>query len=752
MLHDRDPISDALHDAFASFGEGLLLLDADDGIIAFNREFERAWDLFGMPLVRSLTFVENLEAAAALGRAPADAWLAHRRAATGAECCLIGIPGGTTLEIRETQTHDGRRMIVCRDITAERAREVALAENEYRYRLLVETITEGVIVLDRDRHIVFANPRFISWFGGSDMALLGRPLEDLIVPESRKRLDALFSPSLPRSVEVPLACGGDEVRFVLISAAPLKGVGGVPSGQFAIITDVTQLRLATERLRQSEARSRGIIENTPFGILTLDAAGAVVTVNPAFRAIVGLGEGALVPDDATDWLPDAQPPLPEMMARLSAEAGLTAINGTSRLKRSADLGHARIVLSRIGEVGRGFLLIVEDITEQRQMEEALRHASKLALLGEMSASLAHEISQPLNVIRLSAESALLSFDDGDADAIKAKFETIGAQSDRLRETIDYMQAFSRRDAGPRTSFAIAAAIDSALALMAPQCSGLEIALVCEKPEAVLAALGHRRQLEQVLINLLRNAVDAIVERRALRPGPPDRITVTLAADTGRDGGRIARIDVSDTGTGIRAEDMPHLFDPFFTRKTEGVGTGLGLSISLGLMTGMGGRITAENRAEGGCRFRVVLPISDLPVDDEPPARPEPPPTPADADAMPTMTILVADDEPLAAEEIAAFLGREGHTVITAGSGRTARAALEAHHVDILITDLQMPDGDGRQLIAETAAEYPHVAIVVTTGQPLRDRVALAELESGVDAILRKPVSLRELRTTLRRLV
>ena len=750
MLHDTDPLSAALHDAFASSGEGMLLLDADDGILAFNPEFERAWDLFGVPLVRSLTFVENLEAAAALGRTSADAWLAHRRSATGAECCLLGIPGGSTLQICETQTQGGRRMIVCRDVTADRTRELELTENEYRYRLLVETITEGVIVLDRDRHIVFANPRFLSWFGGNDMALLGRALEDLVLPDSRKRLDPLFSAS-PRSVEVPLACGS-EVRFVLISGAPLKGVGGVPSGQFAIITDVTQLRLATERLRQSEERFRGIIENTPFGVLSLDATGAVVTVNPAFRALVGLSAGAIVPEDATDWLPDAEPPLPEMMARLAAEPGLTALNGASRLTRSAELGHARIVLSRIGEVGRGFLLIVEDITEQRQMEEALRHASKLALLGEMSASLAHEISQPLNVIRLSAESALLSLDDGDGDAIRAKFETIGAQSDRLRETIDYMQAFSRRDAGPQKSFGIGTAVDAAVALMAPQCSGLDIALTCDTPATPLAALGHRRQLEQVLINLLRNAVDAIVERRALRPGTPDRIAVTVAETTGRDGARIARIDVADTGTGIRPEDMSHLFDPFFTRKTEGVGTGLGLSISLGLMTGMGGRITAENRAEGGCRFRVVLPLSDLPIDDEPPARPEPPPAPAAAETMPEMTILVADDEPLAAQEIAAFLTRDGHRAITASSGKTARAALEANHVDILITDLQMPDGDGLQLIAETAAEYPHVAIVVITGQPLRDRVALAELESGVDAILRKPVSLRELSGTLRRLV
>ncbi len=439
-----------------------------------------------------------------------------------------------------------------------------------------------------------------------------------------------------------------------------------------------------------------------------------------------------------------------MMDSLARAGAPASASGESRLRRAADLGFARLVLSRMGDGGDAFLLVVEDITEARQLEETLRHTAKLALLGEMSASLAHEISQPLNVIRLAAESALLSLDDGDAAAIRAKFETIGGQSDRLRETIDYMQAFSRRDAGERRSFDTAAAVGSAVALMAPQCAGLDIALAFAPPAATLAVNGYPRQLEQVLINLLRNAVDAIVERRAAHPNGSDRIDVTLAADRARDGRPCALIDVADTGTGIRPEDMPHLFEPFFTRKTEGQGTGLGLSISLGLITGMSGRIEAENRDAGGCRFRVTLPLSDLPAEPDAIVVPAPAPAPdARSGEAPPMTILVADDEPLATQEIKAFLERGGHRVITAASGRSARAALEAAHVDVLVTDLSMPDGDGFQLIAETAAEYPHVAIVVVTGQPLRDREALAEIESGVDAVLRKPVSLRELSATLR---
>lgn len=744
MHQTEDPSLAALADAFVAFREGVLVLDADDAILAFNPAFEQAWDLLGVPLVRSLTFAENLEAAAALGRAAAEAWLAHRRTAGGDASFLVPMPGGMVFRVAEYVSAGGRRQVNCRDVTAERQQELALVEKEYRYRLLVETITEGVIVLDRDRRVVFANPRFVSWYGGSDMALLGRALADLVRPDGRAALAPLFGAAVPPPVEAALTCPDGQERFVLISATPLKGASGVRSGHFAIITDVTELRRAAERLRQSEARFRGIIENTPFGILTLDTEGRVRTVNPAFLAITGADDAAFAGADPADWLPDARPTLAELMSR---DAG--AATGESRLRRAADLGHARLVLSRMEGAADAWLLIVEDVTEARQMEETLRHTAKLALLGEMSASLAHEISQPLNVIRLAAESALLSLDDGDAAAIRAKFETIGAQSDRLRETIDYMQAFSRRDAGARKSFDTAAAVGSAVALMTPQCSSLGIAIGFDPPAEPLAVVGHQRQLEQVLVNLLRNAVDAIVERRTLDRERPGRIDVGLGTATGRDRRAWVEVAVADTGTGVRDADLPHLFEPFFTRKTEGLGTGLGLSISLGLITAMGGRIEAENRPEGGCRFRILLPPADRPPETAEPPAPLAPPPAAAAGEMPPMTILVADDEPLATHEIQAFLERGGHRVFTAASGRAARRALETEHVDILVTDLSMPDGDGFQLIAETSAEYPHVAIVVVTGQPLRDREALAELESGVDAVLRKPVSLRELAATLR---
>lgn len=228
-MRPADSAADPAAAAFAELSDGLLVLDAEDGILACNPAFLRGWDLLGVPLVRSLTFAENLEAAAAIGRAGngAEVWLAHRRtAAEPARPCLLPLPGGIALQISETAIADGRRLIVCRDVTAERQRETALKDSEYRYRLLVETITEGLILLDRDQRIVFANPRFLSWYRSGDMALLGRPVEELTIPEARPRLNRLFSSALPRSIEIPLACADGSRRFALISAARLRGAGG----------------------------------------------------------------------------------------------------------------------------------------------------------------------------------------------------------------------------------------------------------------------------------------------------------------------------------------------------------------------------------------------------------------------------------------------------------------------------------------------------------------------------------------------
>ena len=738
-----------LAEVFAGLSDGVAVVDDEGEILLFNPVFERIWSLMGVPWVPSLTLDDNLEAAAAIARrVPAAAeWLTrHRKARERADADYdLLFPGGIEIEVMERALAE-RRTLICREVTVQRQQEAELRESEDRYRLLVETMAEGLILLDRMHRVIYANRRFLAWFGGGEMGILGRDLGELTDPDHREKLAEMLAgdESERMPFEIPLVAANGGIRFVLVSAAPLTNAEGAVGGHLALLADVTGLREATERLRQSEARFRDIVDESPLGILTLERDGTILSANPAFRKMAGTDDG-----DGLPGLGACTPPLAAMMDALESESETGSVLGECRI-RTEPPGQGRIVLSRLETGGGGrFLAMVEDITEQRRMEQVLRHTSKLAVLGEMSASLAHEISQPLNIIRLAAENALTEMDDGTATPrmVRDKLETIGSQSDCLREIIDYIQAFSRRDGGAQRCFDCRQSVANTLGLIAPQAAANGIAAVSEIAEAPLPVLGQPRQLEQVLINLLRNAIDAIAEKRRTS-GKTRAETIRVTA---RKAGGSAVIAVADSGSGFHEEDRPRLFDPFFTRKAEGQGTGLGLSISLNLITQMRGRIEADTRPEGGSVFTITLPLTERPLPEEHPgsAAVEASETPPEPQAR--LSLLVVDDEPVATREIAAFLTRRGHEVATAESGRRAREILAATHVDVLITDLRMPDGNGFDLMAHVAAEYPHIAVVVITGQPLSDREEVANLEGGADVVLRKPVSLRELAETIRKL-
>jgi len=742
----------ALSDVFLSHFNALLILDNDGSIINLNAAFARIWDLFDVPLNRSLSFSENLETVARIPRyqSIAQTWLTAMTQPADTELApLLHMPNGRIFKVSALNTENNRKLVSCRDVTDAQSRKTALRQSEYRYRLLVETISEGLVMLDHEHRITYANPRFVTFYGSQAKDIIGQALPDLVILGARQRLNKRLTEGAKESEEFPLVCHDGSTRFVMISSALLHNPDGTPTGSFATITDVTPLRSASAQQHKSEERFRNIIANTPFGILTLDIDGQILSANPAFLNMIKCNDQSITLSSIQNWLPDMDPTLHKMMEQLQTQTEENSTTALSHLCSTENKnGRARLVLSKIGDYNECYLLVVEDISEQHAMEEALLHTSKLALLGEMSASMAHEISQPLNIIRLAAENALMSLDVEKSPFMREKLETITSQSERLRQTVNHMQTFSRRDTGPQRHFDLRNVTQATLSMLTPRCNSLGIRISEELPNISLPILGQPRHLEQVLLNLCHNAVDAIVERRNTKPDQSDLITISAETLTKTPDRTEIMIRVTDTGTGVWEEDLPLLFNPFFTRKTEEAGTGLGLSISLGLVNNMGGEITAENRPEGGCCFCVTVPLS---TDTAPSLERQAPQTvlpPTTHSDKPKMTVMVADDEPLALREISSCLEQAKHSVIPVQCGSDAKEILRKTHVDVVITDLQMPNGDGYDLIAEIAAEYPHIGIIVTTGQPLRDRIKVAKIESGADAILHKPISLKELIDTL----
>ena len=256
----------------------------------------------------------------------------------------------------------------------------------------------------------------------------------------------------------------------------------------------------------------------------------------------------------------------------------------------------------IGVVGVG-----QDITEVKKSQAQVIHASKLATLGEMATSVAHEINQPLNVIRLAAGNTRMRLQDVKAnrDDIELKLKRIEEQTARAASIIDHMRMFGRKVSEKETIIDLHKVVLSSLDLVGEQLrlSGIKVHVEVAQEEKYLV-LGHGIQMEQVFLNLLTNARDAISFN-----SPEDRgIYIGISKKE-----NFVRVSVSDVAGGVPIDVVDRIFEPFFTTKEIGSGTGLGLSVSYGIINDMGGKIEVENTNGGAC-FSISIPMHEVAED------------------------------------------------------------------------------------------------------------------------------------------
>jgi PAS domain S-box-containing protein len=273
---------------------------------------------------------------------------------------------------------------------------------------------------------------------------------------------------------------------------------------------------------------------------------------------------------------------------------------------------------------RYIVLIGVDDTERRMGEIRLFDSARLANLGEMATGMAHEINQPLAVIRMAAESLLEELDTPEAtadpvsvfDLLKAKLERIVNQSARASALVGELRSVARKPTNKSLPFDVADAARVGADLLQEQLRAARIKLAVDLPPPGLMVSGEASRLQQVILNLALNARDALLER-ASPPAAGTLGNIALRVSADQAGG--ALLIVEDDGPGIPEHVLPRLFEPFFTTKPTGKGTGLGLSISYDIIKRMAGTITAENRREGGARFRVAFPPVKAPNDPTPDA-------------------------------------------------------------------------------------------------------------------------------------
>ena len=360
-------------------------------------------------------------------------------------------------------------------------------------------------------------------------------------------------------------------------------------------------RQAEERRDIAENTLREAIEAMPSAVMVSSADGRILHVNATFRDYHRMSPEELMPGDE----------LAPVLARIDTPTGPQRagfLYGTLEPFEQTFADGRTVLVSGCQIARSGGLVCVEtDITELRRTQAISIRNSHLISLGEMATGLAHELNQPLNIIRLASLNlaSQLSSEPSLASSVAEKVARIGRNIDRAANIIEHMKIFGRGDSGPNTSLRLHEAAEGALQIVGAELRNSGIEIVTKFEAKSPAVNGKMLAVEQVIVNLLLNARDAISARRSA-DGHDRGDRITLATASGEGMGTLA---IEDTGGGIPPEIQSRIFEPFFTTKPPGQGTGLGLSISFGIMKDLGGGLTVVNAAQGA-RFELRLPLAD----------------------------------------------------------------------------------------------------------------------------------------------
>jgi len=384
------------------------------------------------------------------------------------------------------------------------------------------------------------------------------------------------------------------------------------------------------------------------------------------------------------------------------------------------------------ENARLFSDLKQSLQELKQTRAQLIQADKLSALGRMIAGVAHEINNPLPTIMGYAQ--LLQGEEV-SDQVRRDLERISEAAKRSQRTVQNLLAFARASKPQRDYLDINQVIEETLALRSYQLKVDNIEVVKRLEGNLPWTMADRYQLQQVFLNLINNAQQAMAEQGG------GRLAVRSELRTGD----TIRVTVSDTGPGIPEEIMPRLFEPFFTTKEVGKGTGLGLSVSYGIVSEHRGRIWAESEEGKGANFIVELPVQR---EAKPVAEPI---VEVEKEGGPEgKLVLIIDDEKDIVALLARVLREEGHRVSAALDGQEALKRVAEEDYDLIISDVKMPTLDGRKLykhLKETNPELVEDIVFITGDTASADTKAFLE-EIG-NPRLEKPFDIEKLRGAIR---
>ncbi len=620
--------------------------------------------------------------------------------------------------------------------------ERQLEEKHKFIESIMENIPDVVYVVDASEfRLLEINRAGEQWFGRTREELVGKNAYDLFPEERADRYKQRFEDVLSRGgmVEYPDArvlTANGEYQWMHTRVVPVFNDDGEPEYLIGISVDITRRREAEEdRSRFFEA-----VRQSAESIVITDTAATIQFVNPAFERISGYRSEEVVgrnPRILQSGKYDKEF-YRQMWDRLSR--GKVWQGELVNKKKDGSLFTEDVTISPVMDesgVMVNYIAVKRDVTEERNLEDQLRHAQKMEVVGRLAGGVAHDFNNMLSVILGTTQMLLLR--DGLDEGMVRELEQIRAAARRSADITRQLLAFSRKQVIDPKVVDINQLVADITKMLA-RLLGDDIEIIFVPDEGVGRIKIDPGQLHQVIINLCINARDAMDNGGTL---VLETLEVVFDDEycrqhVGFQPGHFVMLAVSDTGTGIDDDIKEHIFEPFFTTKEEGRGTGLGLASVYGAVKHNKGFINVYSDPGIGTTFKLYFPVC---ADDE---NEEVVPK-TDVVAVGPLSILLVEDNPMVRQLTTSMLEVMGHTVLVAETPQEAVSLCKTKHpaIDLLLTDVVMPGMTGKVLHQVVSTFYPELKTLFMSGYSANVIAHHGVLDDGVH-FLQKPFSMQEL--------
>jgi two-component system, cell cycle sensor histidine kinase and response regulator CckA len=720
---------------------GRMVTDAKDRTVYINIMFRR---MFGerVPSLAAFydMFSDNPEAPGLL-RAMADA--AHRGLTEEVELALnqAGEEQFYKITVKPVEDHPGHLHWLLQDVSTQRIRDREVHLEREKLIDFADNAPVGFFSVDEDGRFVFVNATLARWLSQDMNRLMERGrLHDYLVdpPATAAPYDVLPEGGARQVAEIRMKGAKGEVLQAAINMTVVHGEDGRVRTR-GVVNDLTAERQMRQALQASEDRFERFFDEAPLGIALIDKTHMIKDCNSSLAHMLGMASKEVEGQNFDIFL-DVDNPDETLTMLHGMEQGQPMPPIEVRLKGRRDPVSVQLHARRL-RAGDEVVLHFIDLSKQKALEQQFVQSQKMQAIGQLAGGVAHDFNNLLTAMIGFCDLLLLRHKPGDPSF--ADINQIKQNSNRAANLVRQLLAFSRQQTlRPRVHDITDILIEISHLIRRLMGANVELNLVHGQDLGMVRV--DEGQMEQVLINLAVNARDAMpeggklsIETRMIHTDAPQQRGAEVMP-----AGDWVTVTVSDTGTGMPADVMARIFEPFYTTKPIGQGTGLGLSTVYGIMRQTGGFVHVESALFKGTTFTLYLPRvaqADVPVLVAPataaPAKPE--------DLTGTARILLVEDEDAVRAFSTRALTNKGYQVLAAASGEEALKvfAESTDKIDLLVTDVVMPNMDGPSMVRQIRTDHPDLKIIFMSGYT-EDRLK-DDMGPGI-FFLPKPFTLKQL--------